>query len=280
MIDRPAFRYHGSKWLLAPWIIDHFSPHECYVESFGGNASVLLRKPRSYLEVYNDMAEDVVSFFRVLRERPDDLVKSLELTPYAKREWEMACTVDGDPDPLEIARRFYIRSVMSIAGPTAQWRTGWRRQKVVSKQDGRKQMTPAPLSFMDLEYLYQVADRLRGVQIECDDALEVIARYDSPETLFYVDPPYPASTRGRWATHAYVHEMSDEQHVVLAQVLHDVRGAVIVSGYACDLYMNLYRGWQNVARAARTNSPGGSVEYLWLSPTVAANRFPLFSYGK
>jgi DNA adenine methylase len=275
MINRPAFRYHGSKWRLAPWIIEHFPAHECYVEPFGGSAAVLLRKSRSWLEVYNDKSEEVVNFFRVLREQSSDLVKALELTPYAKREWELSLQDDDDPDPVERARRFYIRSYMSLAGPTAQWRTGWRRQKVISKVDNKKKMTPAPLTFMNLEHLYAVADRLRGVQIECDDALEVIARFDSADTLFYIDPPYPSSTRSRWKAHAYDHELTDAEHEHLATILHQVDGMVVVSGYKCDLYEELYSNWRSVARAARTNSAGGSVEYLWLSPQTSANRFPL-----
>jgi DNA adenine methylase len=126
--SRPAFRYHGAKWRLAKWIIGYFPDHDCYVEPYGGSAAVLLQKGRSWLEVYNDKSRQVVNFFQVLREQTDDLVRAIELTPWAKAEWELA-QVD-DPDPVEAARRFYIRAYMSLAGPTAQWRTGWRRQKV------------------------------------------------------------------------------------------------------------------------------------------------------
>lgn len=275
MIKRPAFRYHGSKWRLAPWIIQHFPPHECYIEPYGGSASVLLRKTRSWLEVYNDLAEDVIVFFRVLREQPGDLVGALELTPYAKREWEQAMSNNDDPDPVERARRFYIRSYMSMAGPTAQWRTGWRRQKVITKDSGRKKMSPAARVFMGLDHLYAVAERLCGVQIECADALEVIARYDSSDSLFYVDPPYPSSERGRWKAHSYEFEMTDAEHETLSQILHSVKGMAIISGYHCELYEELYGDWRSVARATRTNSAGSAVEYLWLSPRTLQNRFPL-----
>lgn len=278
---RPALRYHGAKWRLAKWIIGHFPDHECYVEPYGGSAAVLLQKARSWLEIYNDKDQQVVNFFRVLREQPDDLVKVIELTPFSKVEWEMS--LDEDPDPVEAARRFYIRSYMSIAGPTAQWRTGWRRQKVMTKVNDRRKMMPAAMSFMRVDHLYDVADRLRGVQIECDEGFAVIKRYDSPETLFYLDPPYPSSTRGRWKKTAYAHEMIDEQHRKLATVLHSIKGMAAISGYNCELYDGLYGDWQRKDKMTRRNGPGHAKESLWLSPVLVREwqkMLPLFALDK
>lgn len=227
-ITRPALRYHGSKFLMAKWIIGFFPPHDCYVEPYGGGAAVLLQKPRSYLEVYNDKDARVVNYFRVLREQPVELARAIELTPYAKAEWELSYHDDGDP--LERARRFYVKAFMNIAGPTAGWRSGWRRQKVITKENGRKRMTPAPITFMAVDHLYAIANRLRGVQIECDEALAVIERFDSASTLFYVDPPYPESTRNRWKKHGYAYEMTDEEHVGI--------------GVTCMMsYTPIGRGW-------------------------------------
>ncbi|HFC10149.1 MAG TPA: DNA adenine methylase, partial [Chloroflexi bacterium] len=82
----PILRYHGAKWKIAPWIIQHFPPHTTYVEVFGGSAGVLLRKPPAPIEVYNDLDGEVVNFFRVLRERPEELARAVEFTPYARAE--------------------------------------------------------------------------------------------------------------------------------------------------------------------------------------------------
>lgn len=274
MPSRPPLRYHGSKWRLGKWIIKHFPDHECYVEPYGGGAAVLLQKPRSWLEVYNDKDEDVVNFFRMLRQRPNELARAIEFTPYAKREYELAA--QDHPDPLERARRFYARAWMSISGPTAQWRTGWRRQKVVTKENGRKRMTPAAITFMQTEHLYQVAERLRGVQIECDDAQSVIERFDSQNTLFYLDPPYPASTRGRWYKAAYRYEMTDDQHREMAMQISELEGMVVISGYRCGLYDELFDGWKRVDKRVRTQRNSTAVESLWLSPaTVAVLDTPL-----
>lgn len=271
---RPALRYHGAKWRLAPWILSHFPPlatHDVYVEPFGGSAAVLLRKERSSIEVLNDLDEDVVTFFRVLRDCPDDFIRAVELTPFARREWEAA----GEPtdNPIEQARRFYIRSYGSIAGPTAQWRSGWRRQKVLARRaDGSGAMTTAAATFANTSHLHTVAARLRGVFIEAEDALALIRRYDHPRALFYVDPPYPAATRARWAKTAYRHEMTDDDHRGLAAVLNSCQGLVVLSGYDCDLYRELFPapGWSTVAREARTNGRGSAVETLWLNqPTQA-----------
>jgi DNA adenine methylase len=274
-LTRPAFKFHGSKYMLSKWIISHFPPHDCYVEPYGGSAGVLLRKSRSWLEVYNDKDNQVVNFFRVLREQAADLVRVIELTPYAKMEW--ALSLEDDPDPVESARRFYVRAYMNLAGATAQWNSGWRRQKVVSKRpNGTNQMTPAAITFMNVSHLYAIADRLRGVQIECDDAVEIIQRYDSEGALFYVDPPYVASTRGRWKSHAYRYEMTDEQHCDLATVLRGARGMVAISGYRCELYDDLYPGWLRVDKRVRVNGPGHAVESLWLSPALVSRQLPLF----
>jgi DNA adenine methylase len=108
----------------------------------------------------------------------------------------------------------------------------------------------------------------------------VIERYDSPETLFYLDPTYSSSTRGRWKKHAYEHEMTDEQHVELAEVLHGIAGMAAISGYRCELYDDLYQDWQRADKKVRTNSAGEAVESLWLSPALVERwrkKLPLFN---
>lgn len=275
----PALRYHGAKWLLADWIIGHFPPHDCYVEPFGGSAAVLLQKQRSCLEVYNDLAGDLVTFFRVLRDQPEALIRRIELTPYAIEEWR-AALIDEPVSDIERARQFYIRSYMSLAGPTAQWKTGWRRQKMITRQNGQRRMTPAAIVFMRIEHLYEVADRLRGVQIDQAVAGEIIERYDSAETLIYLDPPYPAEVRGRWAKTAYQFEMEDGDHEALARQLHDVAGMALISGYRCDLYDRLYADWKRVDKSVRVNGPGHAVESLWISPGAVKRwqtMLPLFN---
>ena len=128
------------------------------------------------------------------------------------------------------------------------------------------------------EHLYEIAERLRGVEVDCDGALNVLERYDSPKTLFYLDPPYVSSTRNRWKKHAYAHEMTNKQHRELARAVHELQGMVLISGYQCELYDTLYGDWTRVEKEARTNSQyATATESLWISPAAMAAKLPLFS---
>jgi len=264
---RPPFRYHGSKWTIAPWIIQFIPGHELYCEPYGGSASVLLRKPRSKIEVYNDLNSEVVNFFQVLREKPEQLVHSLELTPFAKEEFDESYNLTDDP--IENARKFYVRSFMSIAGPTTQWSSGFRRQKVFShSKTSNGGMTPAAITFSNPQYLLTLAERLKGVTIENEDAINLIERYDSPETLFYLDPPYHPKTLSHWKGKAYSHEMSEGHHLRLAIVLNALEGSAIISGYNCGPYEKYYsseEGWTRFDKQARTNGPRSAIESIWLN---------------
>jgi len=267
---RPALRYYGSKWRLAPRVIAHFPPHTCYVEPFGGSAGILLQKPPSYLEVYNDADQQVVNFFRVLRERSAELIRAIKLTPFSRAELDLAyraCT-----DELEQARRFYVRAWQSRSGPVSQWRGGWYFERSGSR--GK----PLIASWNETRHLWRIVSRLKRVSLECDDALAVIGRYDAPGTLFYVDPPYPRSTRTRWASAGYRHEMSDEDHRCLAEVLRSAQGMIIVSSYPNALYDELYHGWHKVTQEARTATGQNAVEVLWISRVAFRAALPLFAH--
>jgi len=109
---RPLLRYHGGKWLLAPWIISNFPAHRVYVEAFGGAGSVLLRKERAYGEIYNDLDNEIVNLFRVGRARGDELRRALELTPFSRVEYRLSFEVSDDP--VEQARRTVTRSLMGF----------------------------------------------------------------------------------------------------------------------------------------------------------------------
>lgn len=268
--SRPALRYFGGKWRLAPWLISQFPAHECYVEPYGGGASVLLQKPPAAIETYNDIWREVVTFFRVLRERPADLIAAIEMTPFSRVELDEALeTQPGDElTDLERARRFYVCSWQARGGPRAAWRSGWRYERTDSR--GKRALD----DFNQTDHLWAVVTRLKHVQIECDDALRVIDRFDTPDTLFYCDPPYVHSTRGKWGDRAYHGEMSDGDHRRLAEILHRIQGMALISGYPSALYDELYADWARSETQARTGGiANGAVlatEMLWISPRAAA----------
>lgn len=274
---RPTMRYHGGKWRLAPWIISHFPPHRIYVEPFGGAASVLMRKPRSHAEVYNDLDEEVVNVFRVLRD-PDTaeaLRRACELTPFSRVEFH-ACYAEAVADPVERARRTIAASFMAH-GSTARKAngTGFRAKAVRKNSTGARDWSGWP------DHVPAFVERLRGVTIECRPALEIIAQQDHPEALFYVDPPYPIDTRtaarGRsHAERAYRHNLTDDDHRELAAALHSIEGHAVVSGYGCPLYdEELYPDWDRSVRSANTDGGGLREEVLWISP--GARRLELFA---
>jgi len=270
--DRPVLRYMGAKWRLAPWIIRHFPwPHDAYVEPFGGSAAVLLRKPPSPLEVWNDLGEEVYNFFVVLRDEAlcARLVRALEFTPWHRKEFEECYAGLGGPedDPVERARRFAVVSWQGIRGYHTE-RPAWRYVKT-----GRN-FAKVPSETWTFEHLYAASARLRRVQFEHRDAIEVIRDYDGPETLFYLDPPYLASTRSTWGSQYEVDEASEEWHRGLLEVLLGARGMVVLSGYPSPLYETMLerRGWLRVSTLARGNGMrrGDRKEALWLSPSVQA----------
>lgn len=271
---RPVLRYHGGKWKLAPWIISHFPPHRVYVEPFGGAASVLLRKPRSYAEVYNDLDGEIVNLFRVVRDQGEELRRALELTPFAREEYRSSFT--ECPDPLEQARRTVIRSHMGF-GSNALARgiqSGFRANS------NRSGTTPARDWMNYPDVLPPIIERLRGLVIESRPAVEVIEQHDAPHALHYCDPPYPHSTRSTamHGNHGYSHEMTDDQHRELAATLRKVTGHVVLSGYPCDLYdRELYPDWHRIERAAHADGAQDRTEVLWLSPRTADAAHTLFS---
>ena len=261
---RPALKYYGGKWSLADWVISYFPQgfeRLHYVEPFGGAASVLLRKPRSFLETYNDLDSRLVTFFRVLRERENELVRALELTPFSREEYSLALVDPGESE-LEIARSVFVAYWQGIAGNSS--RPGWR----VSRFPGSRYVTP-PAEFAGIiEGLQAIAERLRFVQIENIDGFELIARTDSAETLFYLDPPYESETRSMPASYRF--EWDSGNHSRLSETLRGVRGYALLSGKRTPLYDELFSNWSRVDQVSRTNSGGSAVESLYLSPRFAA----------
>lgn len=255
-INRPALRYFGGKWLAGDWIVRNLPPHECYVEPFGGAASVLLKKPESPIEVYNDLDSDVVNFFQVLREQPTALIEQIRLTPFARAEQRQSKKRDDTLSQLERARRMYVDSWQSF-GMLATG-GGWRFMSEL------KRSTIPAHDWVKVDHLYAIAERFSQVQIESDDAVKVIARFDSPTTLFYVDPPYMHETRT--VTAGYRHEIDAAKHEELLTALNGVAGSVVLSGYDSDLYNDMLTGWERIERQIQTNATDArkATEVLWI----------------
>lgn len=255
---RPPVKWHGGKYYLAKRIVEFFPPHLTYVEPYGGAASVLLNKPPAQVEVYNDLDGRIVRLFRVLRENGDDLRKRLTLTPYSEEEFEEA----DDSDWVGGAHHDFIQWRQSIGGRGDAFSYTLHRSR-----RGMADVVSGYLSAID-EVLPMVIERLRVVQILRREALDVIAKWDSPDTLFYCDPPYLHETRA--TKDVYGHEMTKAEHHRMGCALNSCRGKVIVSGYPSGMYDRMFKGWRvktfdmpNHAASGKTKAR--KKETLWMN---------------
>lgn len=270
---RPAARWYGGKWLLAPRIIPYFPDHRIYVEPFGGAASVLIRKTRAYAEVYNDLDDDVVNLFRVLRD-PDTAVRLIELvrlTPFARTEF-LGCYDETD-DPVERARRLLIRSFMGFGSNAHASPRGGHRSTGFRGNSNRRGTTPAQDWAPDA--LPALSERFRGVVIENRPATEVMRQHDSLSTLHYVDPPYLPNLRSPANKYdqryrMYRHEMDEADHRALLAFLPRLTGMVVLSGYASALYDDALAEWGRVEIDAYADGARPRTEVLWLNPACVA----------
>jgi DNA adenine methylase len=262
-VKRPLIRYHGSKWRIAPWILSFIPTHKIYVELFGGGASVLLRKPRSYSELYNDLDGEIINLFRVARDHGNKLAERLYLTPYSREEFVLA--YEPSDDPIEQARRTVARSFMGFSSSAATQGKSSKGGKPLTgfRSNTNRAGTTAAHDWSHYpDALKAIIERLRGVVIENRNALDIIPVHDTEKTVFYADPPYLSSVRDYGTDYRY--EMTEENHIRLAEKLNRVKGAVLVSGYHSDLYDDLYKGWTRREKNTYADGALPRTEVLWM----------------
>jgi len=270
MKPRPIIRYHGGKHRLAQWIISFFPDHRCYVEPYGGAASVLIRKPRAYAEIYNDLDGEIVNLFRVVRDDGDQLKRKLELTPFSRNEFVES--YEPSPDPIEQARRTICRAFMgfSSSSVTKQRHVTGRLKNATTgfrSNSNRSGTTPAHDWMNYPKKLHLIIERLQGVVIDNKSALDVMTQHDSPKTLHYVDPPYVPKTRDRGTDYKY--EMTEDHHIEMIECLKQLTGMVIVSGYRSELYDRHFAQWHREDKHAFADGASPRTESLWFSPNFS-----------
>ena len=261
MIKRPVLRYFGGKWRLAPWIISHFPEHRVYVEPFGGAGSVLIRKKRSYAEIYNDFDGEIVNVFKVLQNKETslELERLIRLTPFSRIEYDNAHKVCKKP--LERARRTIIRSFMGFGADSINLnnsKSGFRNDS------NRSGATPAHDWRNYPNHIKLFCQRLQGVVIENISALELLRKFSQrSDYLFYLDPPYEHKTRSKARYHGYALELSDSEHEELIAALKKIQGMVILSGYESEIYDSLK--WEKVTCSAFADGAQKRTECLWFN---------------
>ncbi len=252
---KSLLRYPGSKKRIAPWIIDHMPTHHSYVEPYFDGGSVLFAKEPSKIETVNDLDNDVVNLFKVIRARKEELIEAVIYTPYARAEYNSAFDNNKD-DEVERAREFLVRSLQSH-GFRLYEKSGWKNDV-----QGREAAYAVRHWNSLPEIITFTADRLKQVQVENRPALEVIKRFNYPNVLIYADPPYVLSTRTR---KQYRHEMTDQDHIDLLETLLQHKGPVMLSGYVNEIYDTYLAGWSKVQIAARAEHSLPRTESLWMN---------------
>ena len=239
---RPPFGYWGGKTEHVDFILPLLPADDAvYVEPFGGSAAVMLARQPAPMEIYNDINGEVVLFYRVLREQPEELIAAINLTPTSREEFYIACYDTREISDVERARRFWIKAAQSRNGIV--WKaslSAWSRMSSNRRaciRRGRAKNVARTEVFKNA--LWPVVDRFLKVQIDNSPALEVVEHYDSPDTLFYCDPPYLHETRTDKAGYTSC-ELSLADHDALAQALTQCKGRVAVSLYDSDVLQELY----------------------------------------
>lgn len=261
-IPRPLLRYHGGKWILGKWISTYLPKHRVYVEPYCGAASVLLNKERSYAEVLNDLDQEIVNLFRVMRssETANQLVQLLHFTPFSRVEFLESYEIVID-DPVEQARRTIIKAFMGFGSNAIHRRSGFRADS------NRSGTTPAHDWANYAKSLPYIVDRLRGVVVENKPALDIVKQFNRGDCLLYVDPPYVKSTRDKGKD--YTFEMSDEDHEELCDRLLETDSMVVLSGYQNEIYAEKLNRWVCVMKQSLADGARPRTECLWLSPSVS-----------
>lgn len=250
---KPVLKYPGAKNRIADWIISYMPRHTVYLEPFGGSLAVLLNKPRSHIETVNDSDGDIVNFFRVLRDYPEELERAIELTPFAREEYRNAFEKTGNA--VEKARKYCVRCWQGF-GNSQLYRNGFK--------SGQQGHSPNPAkAWMGLpEVMQQAAERLKGVQIENLPAEELLRRYDTEDVFVYCDPPY---LKGIRKGYLYKHELSIEgQESFLESVLKHP-GKIMISGYDNAMYNEYLRGWVKAYKATTAETGNKRTEVIWMN---------------
>ncbi len=263
---------------MAQRLVSSFPKHRHYVEPCGGSLAVLLAKQPSAQETVNDLDQVLMTFWRILRDRAEELEQACFMTPHSRAERELAYRISADLDELEIARRVWVALTQGRTGSIT--RTGWRHHAAATS-------TPMPVTLQ--RYARRIAPaaaRLQNVSLECRPAVEVVVAYGKERSsLLYVDPPYIVDTGQRRGGEYRVEMRSPKVHVELLDACLAADAAVVVSGYANTVYNEMLTDWYRYEIPATTQQGSGHgqrVEVVWsnrplegLGDTKDESEFPL-----
>jgi DNA adenine methylase len=267
-----VLKYPGSKWSMTDWIISNFpAGYEkmTYCEPFFGSGAVFFNKKRSLVETVNDLDGNVVNLFKVIRERPEELARLIEFTPWSREEYRLSYIKTGDE--LEDARRFLVRMWQAIGAKSSDI-TGWRSNIKSINGNVVQWSTVLPQNIIDISSRLKHSNN-RLVQIENQPAAKMIERYNRKNVFIYCDPPYVMSTRNN---RIYACEMTDADHIELLELLLQHPGPVMISGYDNEIYNTLLEGWHKITRLANCEGGQQRVEVIWMNYEPPVKQISMF----
>lgn len=256
-----AFNYFGGKFQMVQKLYDHFPDHHHFIDLFCGSMVITLNKPPSKIDTANDINGEVVNFFKVLREHSEELLSLLYLTPVSRQEYNESWDLNACSD-IERARRFYTRVRQSFFGLGAQrGNKGWH----LTRKNSRSHFAEVVSKWLNgMEKLFPVIDRLKCIQIENRDFRELVPLVDDKEAFFYCDPPYHLESRN--SNHDYMFDFTNKDHDELSDLLHGVKGKIMISGYECPSMVKLYKRWTMVRLGDfHTISGKKGKECIWMN---------------
>jgi len=260
---KTVLKYPGAKNRIANWICSYIPNHNVYLEPYAGSLAVLFNKKPCHIETVNDLHGEVVNYFRILRDHPDELKRLIRLTPYARTEYEKA--YEKTDDDIERARRFCIRCWMGF-GCSNLYKNGFKTGQQTNSPNPARAWSNLP------EVMEAASERLQNVQIENLPALELIKRYDTKDVFIYLDPPYLHSTRKKYL---YQYEMDDNEHEELMQTVTKHPGRILISGYENEMYNDYLSGWKKSNKKTTAERGLERKEVLWMNYDIELGQITL-----
>ena len=265
---RAILRYPGAKWRIADFILQHMPKHHSYLEPFFGSGAVLFRKVPAPIETINDINGDVVNLYQVVQRKAKTLAEVVAGIPYARQVYEASLQSNSEASDVERAARFLTLVWQSYGARADGKNCGWK------KDVAGREAAYAVRNWNRLPvWIVAAQERLKQVQIEHRDALQLIRQFNHPKVLIYCDPPYMLSTRRCRAN--YRHEMDDAAHEELLDVLNRHRGVVMLSGYANELYDAKLQDWARYDTDMVITSGQKRTESLWVKGVVQEKLFAM-----
>jgi DNA adenine methylase len=264
-----AFSYFGGKNAFLDNIYENFpEQHYHFIDVFAVSFSVSLNKPFSKIDTVNDINSDIINFFRVLRDRPEELITLLRLTPVSRQEYDESWDIENCSE-IEWARRFYVRIRQSFRSMGSNHQNkGWN----MAKTQSRCERGETAIKWINgVEKLWDIIDRLKNIQIENRDFRVLIPAIDFDGAFFYNDPPYPDEVRN--SKNDYKYEFTIKDHEELAELLHSIKGKAMISGYDGKTMERLYGDWRKVKFPVKANNirHGKVQECIWMNYEIAVN---------